>query len=96
MTAAPAPSTTVPGAMLLHPWPLAAALCLVVNMMWLRPHRPGVISGKLSDFGICFLLPVVLAATCEWVLFVLGRLGLRTWVPRRRSLALACCIVTGA
>ncbi len=71
----------IPGAMLLHAWPLAAASLIVVNVLWVRPAHPGLVSGKLSGAGICFLLPVVLAAVWEWLVFGAQRLGAHVRLP---------------
>lgn len=63
-------SRGVPGGVLLHPLPIAAALLIIVNDLWLKPLWPGFWSGKLSDVGICFLLPVALVAAAEWLVWV--------------------------
>jgi hypothetical protein len=56
----------VPGACLLGSPPALAAATLAWNVFYLRQRHPGVISGKLSDLAINFLLPVVLVAVVEW------------------------------
>ena len=77
----PAAARRIPGEFLLRPEPIGAALVIAFNDFWLKPHHPGVISGKLSDIGLCFLCPLVVAAGLEWAL------RLVTWkkpfVPRR-------------
>ncbi|MDC3959200.1 hypothetical protein [Polyangium jinanense] len=71
----------VPGRALLHPWSYLAAAALAFNVFWLRRKHPGVVSGKLSDLAICFLLPVFLVAAAEWLLTLArlcgGRVGPR-------------------
>jgi hypothetical protein len=74
-----------PGDCLLHPLPMAAALLILVNDMWLKPQWPhSFVTGKLSDVGINFLLPVVLLAAFELVAWLLGRRSLtplgRPWI----------------
>jgi hypothetical protein len=64
----PAPARRVPGEFLLRPEPAGAALVIAFNDFWLKSHHPGVLSGKLSDLGLCFLGPLVVAAVFEWVL----------------------------
>lgn len=58
----------VPGAFLLGPWPAIAAAALVFNVYYLRVHHPGLVSGKLSDLAINFLLPLLIVAAAEWLL----------------------------
>lgn len=57
-----------PGAFLLGPWPALAAAALVFNVYVLRVRWPGLVSGKLSDLAINFLLPLLLTAGAEWLL----------------------------
>ena len=67
----------VPGSCLLGVWPALAAAILAFNVHYLRVEHPGVVSGKLSDLAINFLLPLILVAASEWLLaaaaFVRGR-----------------------
>ena len=85
----------MPGAALLHPWPLAAAALILVNHLWLRRMHPGFWSGKLSDIGICFLLPIVIVATWEW--FVVATRSLRGGGgDSPRAVPLAAVFVAGA
>jgi hypothetical protein len=63
----------VPGACLAGVWPALAALALAFNVFFLRVHQPGLVSGKLSDLAINFLLPLVLVAAVEWLLAAGGR-----------------------
>ena len=61
----------IPGEFLLRPEPLVAALLIAFNDFWLKPNHPGVVSGKLSDVGLCFLFPLIIAAVLEWALRLL-------------------------
>ena len=81
----------VPGWALLHPWSWLAAAALAFNVVWLRRRHPGVVSGKLSDLAICFLLPVFLVAAAEWS-FTFARLWGARVGPRvgRRGIGVAC------
>jgi hypothetical protein len=81
----------VPGELLLHPWILLAAATIAANDLWIRPRWPGVISGKLSDCGINFLLPVVLLAVAEWIGFAArAARGAPFRVPGPVAVALCC------
>ena len=64
----------VPGEFLLGVAPLSAALLVVFNDLWLKLQYPGVVSGKLSDVGLCFLLPLLVAAAAEWMLWPVAAL----------------------
>jgi len=70
----------VPGELLLRPAPLVAAAVIAFNDFCLKPRHPGVLSGKLSDIGLCFFFPVFLAAVLEWAAWLLVDL------PRSRPL----------
>lgn len=65
------PQRLIPAEFLLRPEPAAAALLIAFNDFWLKPHHAGVVSGKLSDVGLCFLFPLVIAAVLEWTLRLL-------------------------
>jgi hypothetical protein len=65
------PRRLVPGEFLLRPAPFGAALLLAANDFWLKVHAPGVLSGKLSDVALCFLLPLLIASAAEWALWLL-------------------------
>ncbi len=84
----------VPGAALPRLGPAAAAALVATNDIWLRPHLPGWIGGKLSGLGVAFLLPVVLAAAGEWVSWLAARAMHRRWRPPGRPLHLGACAVT--
>jgi len=64
------PSRRVPGEFLLRREPLGAAVLVAFNDFWLKLHHPGVVSGKLSDVGLCFLFPLLIAAALEWALHI--------------------------
>lgn len=53
------------GAALMHPVPLVALALLVVNDHLLKEWRPGLVTGKLSDFAGMVLAPLVLAAVLD-------------------------------
>jgi hypothetical protein len=75
----------------LHPWSLLAAAALAFNVFWLRRRHPGVVSGKLSDVAICFLLPVLLVAAAEWLRAFARLCGARVGVRLgRRGIWVAC------
>jgi hypothetical protein len=57
---------SVPGAALISPAAFASAVLIVWNDLWLKRQHPGVLSGKLSDIGICIFLPLLIAAVLEW------------------------------
>lgn len=78
-------TAAVPGRALLHPLPAAACLLIACNDIWLRRHAPGFWSGKLSDVGICVLLPVLLVALWEWPAWLFARIRGRTWEPAGRT-----------
>jgi hypothetical protein len=71
--------SSVPGGFLVHPLPAAAAALIVFNDAVLKRSAPGWWSGKLSDVGICFLLPVVLASAGEWCSAGVAALRKRPW-----------------
>ncbi|MDI1432631.1 hypothetical protein [Polyangium sorediatum] len=81
----------VPGRALLHPWSWLAGAALVLNVFWLRRRHPGVVSGKLSDLAICFLLPVFLVAAAEWSLVLARLCGARVGLGvGRRGIWVSC------
>ncbi len=82
-----------PGRALLGIEPALAAALLAFNVHYLRRTHPGVVSGKLSDLAINFLLPVFLVAVAEWLLALGALFGLRV-EPRlgRRGILLACAV----
>ena len=81
----PAP---LPGDVLLHAGPLLAALAIALNDYVLRPRAPGWLSGKLSDAGLCYLLPFLVLAALEWG----GQLA--AWVGQRAFRPLGPVAVT--
>lgn len=57
----------VHGAALLSPTAALAGLLIVVNDLWLKRFHPSWLSGKLSDVGLCILLPLATVAALEWL-----------------------------
>ena len=45
---------------------IVIAALIVWNDLWLKRHHPGLVSGKLSDIGLCVFLPLFAAAALEW------------------------------
>ena len=94
-------SERVPGALLTSPAGLLSAALIVVNDVWLKRHHPGLLSGKLSDVGLCVFLPLFVLAIIEWTevarcLLVRAVNGTPpSKVPVARLQALAC-FVAGA
>lgn len=86
-------TSPIPGGRLVGLGPLLAALVVLVNDFWLKPHAPGLVSGKLSDVGLCFLLPVVLASLVEWTHWGLAMLRSRAWPSRPRWIDALSCVV---
>ncbi len=62
-----------PGAVLLSPLALGSIALIAGNDLWLKRQHPGFVSGKLSDVGLCILLPLVIAAALEWAQVLLRR-----------------------
>ncbi len=87
-----------PGMVLLRPGAVIAAVALGVNDHLIKVHWPGLISGKLSDFAYCYLIPLVLLATMEWVLWGYGHLRRQPVVlsPRlwRWGVGVTCLLVS--
>jgi len=83
----------VPGAALLGIWPAVAVAALAFNVFYLRRHHRGLVSGKLSDFAINFLLPIALVSAAEWILAFLRLFRARV-DPRLgpRGIGLACLV----
>lgn len=57
----------LPGRALLSPLALGATTLIVVNDLWLKARHAGWWSGKLSDVGLCILLPLFVQAALEWL-----------------------------
>ncbi len=89
-------TTRIPGLFLCHPAPIVAAAVILVNDLVVKPHWPGVVSGKLSGLGICFLLPLVVAAAWEWGAWLLERLRLPRPVVPPHLLALLSCLLAAS
>ena len=81
---------------MLHPAPALAFALVAVNDLWLKAHHPGWLSGKLSDLGLCFLLPVFLVAVGEWGAWVVWRLRRRGHWRAGLGPILLACVVAGA
>lgn len=82
----------VPGAHLYHPLSLAAWVLVAFNDFVLKPHWPGVLSGKLSDVGICFGLPIFIVSALEWMAFAGQQAGLWSWQGGRHRAEFACVV----
>jgi len=83
--------TDYPGRAMVGLWPALAWAALFLNVFYLRRKHPGIISGKLSDVAINFLLPIFLVAAAEWGLALMRLLGAR--INARvglRGIVLAC------
>lgn len=80
-----------PGRPIVGVWPAIAMAVLIFNVFYLRRKHSGIISGKLSDVAINFLLPIFLVAAAEWLLALIRFLGVRI-KPRvgLRGIVLAC------
>ena len=89
----PAPDARVPGDFLLRVEPMGAAALVVFNDFWLKPRHPGVLSGKLSDVGLSFLFPVLVAAVLEWALRLVT-IG-RPFAPRRSVYVVSAWVAAG-
>lgn len=79
---------------MIHPYPVLAAALILFNNLYLKRHHPGFLSGKLSDIGICFLLPLILVALIEWATWLCCRCLGRLWTPTRSRLRLFACLVS--
>lgn len=66
----------------LAPWPLFAVVVMGVNDHVLKAQFHNAVTGKLSDFAICFFLP----------LFVSAAMGLFSQRAPRVRLVVAACI----
>ena len=67
-------------------------MLILVNDLWLKPAWPhSFVTGKLSDIGINFLLPVVLVGFAELGVWLLGQ-GCR--LPLGRPWILGCAGVS--
>ncbi|MCL2012310.1 MAG: hypothetical protein FWG75_05935 [Cystobacterineae bacterium] len=82
--------------LLLHPWPGLAAMLILFNAFYLRLHHAGFWSGKLSDVGICFLLPVLLAASWMLVSKIIHSIRPQQKLPQPAHVALVSCLIAAA
>ena len=94
MTTPPGRGGGVPGRALLRLEPAAAAALIAVNDLWIKPQWPGLVAGKLSDIGICFLMPVVLFAALEWLDWAGAALRRRPLRPGGATSRTVACVVT--
>lgn len=85
--------TASPGRWLLRPAPAVAALVVAVNAFALQPYWPGIISGILGDLGTCFLFPLLLVASWEWLAWLVALATGRPWRPSSRRVHLALCLL---
>lgn len=84
---------SVPGSVLLHIYPGLAFLLVVINDWYLKKHWAGWWSGKLSDVGLCFLLPIVLVALYEWCTWGIALLRNTPGKPAPPKIHTLACIV---
>ena len=90
-TSVPPRTRRVPGEFLLGAAPIGAALLVAFNDFWLKPRYPGVMSGKLSDVGLCFFFPLLVAAAAEWMLWPVAALAKSVLaIPRPKLYAASC------
>jgi hypothetical protein len=55
------------------PLPIAALALMVVNDVWLKPALHSELTGKLSDIGLCFFMPLFLSEVLGILFGVGGR-----------------------
>ncbi len=87
----------IPGRLLLHPITLAAAAVIIANDAYLKPHHPGWLSGKLSDFALCIFLPIWLFALLEWTDWLHKTIRKKPWtgLPHPKFTAITSCTLAG-
>lgn len=85
---------SIPGIKLVHYAPLISAIIVVANDFWLKRQHPGFISGKLSDFGLCFLLPVILFSVWEWMTWIYSKIFKKLWKPGGIIISTISCLIT--
>lgn len=83
----------IPGEAMVGATPIAAVALILWNDFWLRTRYPGFWSGKLSDIGICLLLPVFVSALWEWLTWVVLRVQHRSWRPPQLAVHVAICLL---
>lgn len=84
----------IPGWALGQVWPMVTIGIIAANDWILKARWPGWISGKLSDFGLCFLLPIILVSLGEWVTWLWTLSQQRRWTPPGPILSGLACGVT--
>lgn len=77
------PRHPAPGGALLHPALLLSLVVLIVNDHVLKRCAPGVLSGKLSDFAVLVLLPLLLHGVLELLFARVRRQPLTAGESRR-------------
>ncbi len=96
-TAAPlAAAAPLPGDLMLRRGPLIALLVVAFNAFVLQPYAPGVVSGILGDFGTCFILPILLVASLEWVHWCWCVVSGTKWQPAGRFAHTSACVVAAS
>jgi hypothetical protein len=85
-----------PGAVLTGIPPVAALALILWNDFWLRPRFPGFWSGKLSDVGVAFLLPLFLVALWEWATWLVCLVRHRPFRSASRAVRVGACAVATA
>lgn len=86
----------MPGECLVGAWPALAAAALAFNVYYLRIRSPGVVSGKLSDLAINFLVPLVLVAAMEWGGATVAALTGRRFRPLGTRAQVTACVLSAA
>jgi hypothetical protein len=84
------PRNPAPGGALLHPVLLLSLCVLIVNDHVLKRWAPGVLSGKLSDFAVLVLLPLLLHGVLE---LLIERVGGRPLTAGENHRMLYGCLV---
>ncbi len=81
----------IPGALLLRRPALVAWVVIAVNTFVLQPYWPGAVSGILGDIATCFLFPVLLVASVEWVSWTATSVRRTQWRSAGPWTVGACC-----
>ena len=70
-----------------------ALLVLTFNAFVLQMYAQGVVSGILGDFATCFVLPVILVSSYEWVTYANAEISRVPWVPASAQVRVACTVI---
>ncbi len=89
----PIEDSAIPADFLAHPSPILAGGLVIFNDLYLKRTHPGFWSGKLSDIGICFLLPLILVALVEWSGWLWSRCLRRDWHPSAPNHHTVACLI---